>query len=59
MVFTAASTPAWVPEPDESTRRPAWLVTRLGSGSGRFQPVEEAALRAVADASAVLSVVRR
>ena len=58
VVFIVPPVPAWVPEPDvESARRPLWAVVR--AGSGRFQPVEEAALRTVSDASAVMSVVRR
>jgi hypothetical protein len=49
-----------VAEPDsESAGRRGRALGRSHRGPSRFQPVEEAALRTLSDASAVLSVVRR
>ena len=52
--------PAWVPEPIEPSSRLVRVLARTRTGRpGRFQPVEEAALRTVSDGSAVLSVLSR
>lgn len=57
VVFATPAVPAWVPEPADEVSR--WRrVVRRGPG-GALQPVGEAALRAVSDGSAVLSIVRR
>ena len=63
VVFCVPPVPGWTPEPPDhdgvEQTRPR-LVRRVSRrGAGTFQPVGEAALRTVSDASAVLSVVRR
>ncbi len=62
MVFVAPPVPAWVPEPEPVPTRTSRLVrvaARAGRGPGRLQPVEEAALRTLSDASAVSCVLGR
>lgn len=60
VVFSTPPAPVWVAEPDsESAERRGRALGRSHRGPSRFQPVEEAALRTLSDASAVLSVVRR
>lgn len=60
VLFAAMPVPVWVPEPIEPSSRLARTIARVRTGRpGRLQPVEEAALRAVSDGSAVLSVLSR
>jgi hypothetical protein len=60
VVYAVLPVPAWVPEPIEPSSRLVRVLARTRTGRpGRFQPVEEAALRTVSDGSAVLSVLSR
>jgi hypothetical protein len=60
VVYAAMPAPAWVPEPIEPpTRRVRVLARTRARRPSRFQPVGEAALGAMSDGSAVLSIVRR
>ncbi len=66
VVYVAMPVPVWVPDPvppssrfDRAAARVAARVRPRTRRAGRFQPVGEAALRAVAEGSAVRSVLSR
>lgn len=63
VVFVAPPVPVWIPEPEPAravrTMRLVRALARTSRGPGRLQPVEEAALRTLSDASAVSCVLGR